>query len=219
VAWCVAPPPPCVARTLDEADAGGHDGDGGDGGEVGGRNGEDDDEDGGEVVAASALVCDVLRWLVAARLPPHMIPARFGFLRQLPKTATGKVARAPLAKRDPPPVPDRRRRNVNSSGGGDGDSTGNGGGNGGGGEAGGAGGRLGRLGVAVAEAWEEELGAPVHEGSGGAGAAAHFAELGRAVQVDPMEPKLKPPGAKRLKLKCDILLSTSAFKFILRRYS
>ena len=34
-----------------------------------------------------------------------------------------------------------------------------------------------------------------------------------------MKPKLKPPGTKRLKLKCDILLSTSAFEFNLRRYS
>ena len=34
-----------------------------------------------------------------------------------------------------------------------------------------------------------------------------------------MKPKLKPPGTKRLKLKCDILLSTSALKFNLRRYS
>jgi len=33
-----------------------------------------------------------------------------------------------------------------------------------------------------------------------------------------MKPKLKPPGTKRLKPKCDILLSTSAFKFKLRRY-
>ena len=33
-----------------------------------------------------------------------------------------------------------------------------------------------------------------------------------------MNPKLKPPGAKRLKLNCDVLLSTSAFKFNLRRY-
>jgi len=42
---------------------------------------------------------------------------------------------------------------------------------------------------------------------------------GRAVQVDPMKPKLKPPGAKRLKLKCDILLTTAPFKFNLRRYA
>jgi hypothetical protein len=46
-----------------------------------------------------------------------------------------------------------------------------------------------------------------------------FTLLGRAVQVDPMKPKLKPPGTERLKLKCVILLSTSAFKFDLRRYS
>ena len=39
------------------------------------------------------------------------------------------------------------------------------------------------------------------------------------MQVDPIKPKSKPPGTKRLKLKCDILLSTSAFKFNLRRYN
>jgi hypothetical protein len=52
-------------------------------------------------------------------------------------------------------------------------------------------------------------------------AAAAFlrARLGRAVQVDTIKPKLKPPGTKRLKPKCDILLSTSAFKFSLRRYT
>jgi hypothetical protein len=33
-----------------------------------------------------------------------------------------------------------------------------------------------------------------------------------------MTPKLKPPGTKRLTLKCDKLLSTSAFKCDLRRY-
>jgi len=38
------------------------------------------------------------------------------------------------------------------------------------------------------------------------------------VQVDPIKPKLKPPGTKRLKLTCDILLSTSAFRLNLRRY-
>jgi len=42
---------------------------------------------------------------------------------------------------------------------------------------------------------------------------------GRAVQVDPIKPALKAPGTKRLKLRCDVLLSTSAFKFKLRRYS
>jgi hypothetical protein len=33
-----------------------------------------------------------------------------------------------------------------------------------------------------------------------------------------MKPNLKPPGTKRLKVTCDIMLSTSAFKFNLRRY-
>jgi len=39
------------------------------------------------------------------------------------------------------------------------------------------------------------------------------------VQVDPIIPRLKPPGTKRLKLNCDMLLLTSAFKFDLRRYT
>jgi hypothetical protein len=34
-----------------------------------------------------------------------------------------------------------------------------------------------------------------------------------------MKPKLKPPGTKRLKLNCHEPLSTSAFKFNLRRYT
>jgi hypothetical protein len=34
-----------------------------------------------------------------------------------------------------------------------------------------------------------------------------------------MKPKLKPPGTKHLNLKCDILLSTFAFKFKLRYYT
>ena len=38
-------------------------------------------------------------------------------------------------------------------------------------------------------------------------------ELGRAVQVDPMKPKLKPPGTKRLKLQYDEPPSNFAFKF------
>jgi hypothetical protein len=32
------------------------------------------------------------------------------------------------------------------------------------------------------------------------------AATGRAVQVDPIKPKLKPPGKKRLKVKCELLL-------------
>ena len=39
------------------------------------------------------------------------------------------------------------------------------------------------------------------------------------MQVDPITPKLKPPGAKLLKLKYDNLLSNFAFEFKLRRYA
>jgi len=42
---------------------------------------------------------------------------------------------------------------------------------------------------------------------------------GRAVQVDPIKPTLIAPGTKRLKVNCDTLLSTSAFKVYLRRYT
>jgi len=58
----------------------------------------------------------------------------------------------------------------------------------------------------------------------GGGAAARAprgvrARHGGAVQVAPIKPTLKPPGTKHLKLKCDIVLSTFAFKFKLRRYT
>ena len=43
--------------------------------------------------------------------------------------------------------------------------------------------------------------------------------LGRAVQVDHVKPKLKLPGAKRLKLKCHKPLSNFAFNFNLRHYT
>ena len=39
------------------------------------------------------------------------------------------------------------------------------------------------------------------------------------MQVDPIKPKLKPPITKRLKVECDILISTSTFKFKLRSYN
>jgi hypothetical protein len=42
---------------------------------------------------------------------------------------------------------------------------------------------------------------------------------GGAAQVDPMKLKLKAPGTKRLKLKCDEPLSNFAFDLNLRRYS
>jgi len=41
---------------------------------------------------------------------------------------------------------------------------------------------------------------------------------GKAVQVDPINPTLKAPGSKRLRLKSDGLPSTVAFTFNLRRY-
>jgi len=38
------------------------------------------------------------------------------------------------------------------------------------------------------------------------------------VQVHPIKLKLKPPGSVRLKLKCDVLLSASAFNSNLRHH-
>jgi len=60
-----------------------------------------------------------------------------------------------------------------------------------------------------------------HGGGGGGGgrSGGYRDHHGRAVQVDPIKPMLKPRGTKRLKVKCDILLSTFAFKFNLRRYT
>ena len=39
------------------------------------------------------------------------------------------------------------------------------------------------------------------------------------MQVDPINPTLKAPGTKRLKLTCDETLSIFAFKFNLRRHT
>jgi len=39
------------------------------------------------------------------------------------------------------------------------------------------------------------------------------------MHIQPMTPKLKPPGAQRLKLRCVTLPSNSAFKFNMRRYT
>jgi len=56
----------------------------------------------------SALRADALRWLVASRVPPHMVPSRFGVAWVgLPTTATGKAARSVVAKWAPPPPPNR----------------------------------------------------------------------------------------------------------------
>ena len=42
---------------------------------------------------------------------------------------------------------------------------------------------------------------------------------GRAVQVDPIKPKLKPPGTKRLKLEHEEVHSDCALRFNLHRYT
>ena len=42
---------------------------------------------------------------------------------------------------------------------------------------------------------------------------------GRAVQFDPIKPTLKPPGTKRSKLFCIMLLSIFASNFNVRRYT
>ena len=57
-------------------------------------------------------------------------------------------------------------------------------------------------------------------GATAAAATAAAAEsLGRVVQANPIKPKLKAPGSKRLKLQYDELHSSIAFKFNLRRYN
>jgi len=58
---------------------------------------------------------------------------------------------------------------------------------------------------------------PLH--SGGRGPEGSVSGHGRALQVDPIKPTLKPPGAEHLKLKCGVPPSNFAFKFKLRRYS
>ena len=65
--------------------------------------------------------------------------------------------------------------------------------------------------------------APLHHGAAaddrrGGGAGALRPHHGSAVQVDPIKPKLKPPGTKRFKLKYDEVLLSFAFKLRLRRY-
>jgi len=66
---------------------------------------------------------------------------------------------------------------------------------------------------------------PLPHGGGGLHAQPHRGcarllwEPGWAVQVDPIKPTLKPPATKHVKLICDILLSTFACKFNLRRYN
>ena len=56
----------------------------------------------------TATTCDAMRWVLASRLPAYMLPARFAFVRALPRTASGKTARAAMARRGVPPPPARR---------------------------------------------------------------------------------------------------------------
>ena len=49
--------------------------------------------------------------------------------------------------------------------------------------------------------------------------AARADKQGWAVQEDPIKPTLKAPGTKRLKVKCEKLLSIFSFNLSLRRYS
>ena len=51
------------------------------------------------------------------------------------------------------------------------------------------------------------------------GAAAVLTHLGRVVQVDPIKPTLKAPGAKHLKLEFDEPPSNFGFEFNLRHYT
>ena len=61
--------------------------------------------------------------------------------------------------------------------------------------------------------------APLPHGFRGGVGGDHRGPRGEAVQVDPLNHKLKPPGTNGLKLTCDIPVSISAFKFNLRRYT
>jgi len=107
-------------------------------------------------------------------------------------------------------------------GGGAGGGAGGGGGGGGRGGAGGGGG--GRGGGGGAEKGGAAAGRGVGSGAadggdGGARTVERRARRGRAVQVDPIKPTLKPPGTKRLKQTHDEPLSSFAFKLNLRRYT
>ena len=101
----------------------------------------------------TATTCDAMRWVLASRLPAYMLPSRFAFVRALPRTASGKTARAAMARRGVPPPPTRlgpgapqrafpRRERV--------------------------------LGALVKAAWSRELGVPPHAIE----RASRFAELG-----------------------------------------
>lgn len=143
VAWCVPPPQSGrCPKTLENA---------------GGRE------------SFSALRADALRWLVASRVPPHMVPSRFGVAWVgLPTTATGKAARSVVAKWAPPPPPNREGNTTHA---GSGEETEAAGGLGFEPETSETRARVDAFAGVVADAWSAELGSEVTSSS-------RFAELG-----------------------------------------
>ena len=97
----------------------------------------------------TATTCDAMRWVLASRLPAYMLPSRFAFVRALPRTASGKTARAAMARRGVPPPPARRVQSAFPR-------------------------RERVLGALVHAAWSRELGVPPHAIT----RASRFAELG-----------------------------------------
>lgn len=149
VAWCVSPPGGC-SKTLENA--------------------RPTVENANERESYGVLRADALRWLVASRVPPHMVPSRFGRASFLPTTATGKAARSVVAKWGAPPPPNRDGEGEGTRAAGSGEET----------EAAGAGfepvtsetrARGDAFARVVASAWSAELGAAVTSTS-------RFAELG-----------------------------------------
>ena len=97
----------------------------------------------------TATTCDAMRWVLASRLPAYMLPSRFAFVRALPRTASGKTARAAMARRGVPPPPARRVQSAFPR-------------------------RERVLGALVHAEWSRELGVPPHAIT----RASRFAELG-----------------------------------------
>lgn len=123
----------------------------------------------------SALRADALRWLVASRIPPHMVPARFGVAWVgLPTTATGKASRSVVAKWGAPPPPNRDVREGEGNAAthaGSGEETEAAGGRGFEPETSETRARVDAFARVVADAWSAELGSEVTSSS-------RFAELG-----------------------------------------
>ena len=69
---------------------------------------EEDEDDFQASTTPSAVTCDAMRHVLSSHFPEYMLPSRFAFVRALPRTASGKLARGELARRAAPPPPDRR---------------------------------------------------------------------------------------------------------------